>query len=109
MGYGFFGSTTIAYGPDDHNDQADLICQYFLQSLLNGASLGRAALEARQKFAHTASMSDPSNVKTIAQFNLYGDPSVAPIQLPQVIAGKTRAITASPVPSLSHRACRTPP
>ena len=22
--YGFFGSTTIAYGPDDHNDQADL-------------------------------------------------------------------------------------
>lgn len=96
--YGFFGSTTIAYGPDDHNDQADLICQYFLQSLLKGASLGRAALEARQKFAHTASMSDPSNVKTIAQFNLYADPSVVPIQQPQVTAGKTKAITAALIP-----------
>jgi hypothetical protein len=94
--YGFFGSTTIAYGPDDHNDQADLICQYFLQGFLKGASLGRAALEARQKFAHTASMSDPSNVKTIAQFNLYADPSVAPIQQPQVTAGKVKAIAAVP-------------
>jgi len=95
--YGFFGSTTIAYGPDDHNDQADLICQYFLQSLLKGASLGRAALEARQKFAHTASMSDPSNVKTIAQFNLYADPSVAPIQQPQVAACKAKAVGAVPI------------
>jgi hypothetical protein len=95
--YGFFGSTTIAYGPDDHNDQADLICQYFLQSLLKGASLGRAALEARQKFAHTASMSDPSNVKTMAQFNLYGDPSIAPIQQSQVTAGKVKAIAAAPI------------
>ncbi len=78
--YGFFGSTTIAYGPSDANDQADLICQYFLQSLLKGASLGRATLEARQKFLHTASLDDPSNVKTIAQFNLYGDPSVTPVK-----------------------------
>ena len=81
--YGFFGSTTIAYGPADSNDQADLICQYFLQSLLQGASLGRATLEARQKFIHTASMYDPSNVKTIAQFNLYGDPSLSPIKPPK--------------------------
>lgn len=97
--YGFFGSTTIAYGPDDSNDQADLICQYFLQSLLKGASLGRAALEARQKFAHSASMSDPSNVKTIAQFNLYADPSVVPIQQPQVTKGKVKAIAAAPIPA----------
>jgi hypothetical protein len=94
--YGFFGSTTIAYGPEDHNDQADLFCQYFLQSLMKGASLGRAALEARQKFAHTASMSDPSNVKTIAQFNLYADPSIAPVQLPQVTSGNTKAIAEAP-------------
>ena len=105
--YGFFGSTTIAYGPDDHNDQADLLCQYFLQSLLNGASLGRAALEARQKFAHTASMSDPSNVKTIAQFNLYADPSVAPIQLPQVTAVKTKAIAATALVPADIRIERT--
>jgi hypothetical protein len=78
--YGFFGSTTIAYGPADGNDQADLLCQFFLQSVLQGASLGRAALEARQKFVHKTSMSDPSSVKTIAQFNLYGDPSLVPVK-----------------------------
>ena len=83
--YGFFGSTTIAYGPSDANDQADLICQYFLQSVLKGASLGRAALEARQKFVHSASMSDPTNVKTIAQFNLLADPSITPIKLPPAV------------------------
>jgi hypothetical protein len=77
--FGFLGSTTIAYGPADGNDQADLICQFFLQNLLLGASLGRATLEARQKFVHKTSMSDPSNVKTIAQFNLYGDPSLTPV------------------------------
>jgi hypothetical protein len=84
--YGFFGSTTVAYGPADSNDQADLICQYFLQSLLQGSSLGRATLEARQKFIHTASMYDPSNVKTIAQFNLYADPSVTPVKPPLATA-----------------------
>lgn len=41
--YGVFGSTTIAYGPSNANDQADLMCQYFLKSLLTGASLGRSA------------------------------------------------------------------
>ncbi len=85
-GYGFFGSTTIAYGPESSNDQADLICQFFLQTILQGASLGRAALEARQKFVHRASMSDPSNVKTIAQFNLYGDPSLTPINTSHVVS-----------------------
>jgi hypothetical protein len=81
VAYGFFGSTTIAYGPSEGNNSADLICQYFLQSLLRGASLGRAALEARQKFVHTASMSEQDNIKTIAQFNLYGDPSITPIKI----------------------------
>lgn len=84
--YGFFGSTTIAYGPSDSNDQADLICQYFLQSLLEGSSLGRATLAARQRFIHTASMYDPSNIKTIAQFNLYADPSVTPVTPPRAPA-----------------------
>jgi hypothetical protein len=98
--YGFFGSTTIAYGPEDQNDQADLICQYFLQSLLRGASLGRAGLEARQKFVHIASLSDPSNVKTIAQFNLYGDPSIAPVVLPRVSPVKPKAIAAPILPDI---------
>jgi hypothetical protein len=78
--YGFFGSTTIAYGPSDKNEKADLMCQYFFESLLAGASLGRAALEARQKFALSKPPLDPFDVKTMAQFNLYGDPSITPIE-----------------------------
>ena len=56
-----------------------MLCQFFLQNVLQGASLGRAMVEARQKFIHKSSMSDASNVKTIAQFNLYGDPSLVPV------------------------------
>ncbi len=82
-GYGVFASTTIAYGPADGNDSADLICQYFLRSVFRGASLGRAALEARQEFVHRASMDEPDNVKTLAQFNLYADPSLTPIRPPR--------------------------
>jgi hypothetical protein len=77
--YGFWGSTTIAYGPSEGNGQADLICQYFLDAVLAGASLGRAALEARQKFIRSASPPDPSDIKTLAQYNLYGDPSITPV------------------------------
>lgn len=78
--HGFFGSTTIAYGPASGNGQADLICQFFLERVLAGSSLGRAALEARQQFVQSASPPDPSDLKTIAQFNLYGDPSITPFK-----------------------------
>lgn len=77
--YGFFGSTTTAYGPETGNDQADLICQYFIQRVLAGASLGRAALEARQRFVEKSLPLSPTNRKTLAQFNLYGDPSIVPV------------------------------
>lgn len=80
--YGFFGSTTTAYGPFDSNDQADLICQYFLQGVLVGASLGRATLEARQRFVEKCSPLSNMNQKTLAQFNLYGDPSIVPVSVP---------------------------
>lgn len=83
--YAYFGSTTIAYGPSSGNDQADLICQYFFESIQKGASVGRAALEARQKFISTANMTDPSNIKTIAQYNLYADPSIVVESKPQNI------------------------
>src|ERR1700752_44401 len=78
--YGFFGSTNTAYGPFSGNDQADLICQFFLQRVLAGASLGRAALEARQRFIERSSPLSPMNQKTLAQFNLYGDPSITPVE-----------------------------
>jgi len=81
--YGFFASTTIAYGPDKGNGQADYICQFFMKSVAAGASIGRAALQARQQFVKTASPPDPSDMKTLAQFNLYGDPSLTPVMVTQ--------------------------
>ena len=80
--YGYFGSSTIAYGPAEGNGSADLLCQYFLRRVLAGASLGRAALEARQEFAQAGPDLDPIDVKTLAQFSLFGDPSITPVAAP---------------------------
>lgn len=77
--YGYLGSTTVAYGPEDDNGLADLICRYFLLQVLSGASLGRAALMARQQYVGDSSQMDPFDLKTLAQFCLYGDPSVHPV------------------------------
>jgi hypothetical protein len=76
--YGYFGATTIAYGPEEGNGAADLITQYFLLSVFEGASLGRAALVARQRFVQQTSELDPADLKTLGQFNLLGDPSIHP-------------------------------
>ena len=89
--YGFFGSTTIAYGPSEGNGQADLICQFFLDSVLNGASLGRAALEARQRFAALYTHLDPVDLKTLAQFYLLGDPSIQPVGAVPHALSRTKA------------------
>ncbi len=74
--YAFFGSSTIAYGPSEGNGSADLICQSFIQRVLAGASTGRATLEARLAFVMQATHLDPTDLKTLAQFNLMGDPSI---------------------------------
>jgi hypothetical protein len=74
--YGFFGSSTIAYGPSEGNGQADLICQYFIGEVLDGASLGAATLRARHRFAQSYAHLDPVDLKTLVQFNLLGDPSI---------------------------------
>jgi len=74
---GFVGSSTIAYGPADGQGLADLVTQYFILNVLDGASLGRALLEARQKFLNDVGPTfDPYELKTLAQFYLLGDPSV---------------------------------
>jgi hypothetical protein len=78
--YGYFGSSTIAYGPAVGNGAADLITQYFLLAVIGGASLGRAALLARQQYVEQVGELDPIDLKTLAQFNLFGDPSVHPVK-----------------------------
>jgi hypothetical protein len=78
--YGYFGSTTVAYGPAKGTEQADVITQAFFRAVLAGRSLGGAALEARQHYCSNAHELDPIDLKTLAQFCLYGDPSVHPVR-----------------------------
>jgi hypothetical protein len=75
---GVFGASTVAYGPAAANDYADVLARLFAEEVLNGASLGRATLSARQRFVQGQSFLDPTDVKTLAQFDLLGDPSVHP-------------------------------
>lgn len=77
--YGFFGSTTIAYGPEDTNDDSDVLCGLFLERVRAGCSLGRATLEARAGYLKFDAWNDPTKLKTLAQFYLLGDPSIHPI------------------------------
>lgn len=87
----FLGSTTIAYGPSEGNGSADLVCQYFLQRVLAGASTGRALLEARQRFAGERTHLDPMDLKTLGQFYLLGDPSLQPVGVVGHALSKTAA------------------
>jgi Peptidase family C25 len=73
---GVLGSSTISYGPADEMGSADLLTRYFLSAVLEGASLGRALLTARQRFVQELGEIDPIDLKTLAQFDLQGDPSV---------------------------------
>jgi hypothetical protein len=75
----FFGSSTIAYGPATGNGQADLLCQYFLREVRDGASTGEAAWKARLAFVQQLAIADPTDLKTLAQFSLMGDPSLHPV------------------------------
>ena len=50
--------------------------------MLDGASLGRAALVARQRFVQQTAELDPVDLKTLGQFNLLGDPSIHPVESP---------------------------
>ncbi len=84
----FMGSSTISYGPVDGQGLADLITQYFIRNVHDGASTGRAMLEARQKFiAESGPSLDPYELKTLAQFSLMGDPSVLPVKPPVASRG----------------------
>ena len=79
---GVVGASTLAYGPVDDMGSADLLTRYFLGEVLGGASLGRALLQARQRFAQEHGELDPVDLKTLVQFDLLGDPSITPVQVP---------------------------
>ena len=75
---GVVASTTVSYGLEDENANADVICQLFIEQVLKGASLGRALLEARLGYVRQQSVADAYDEKTLAQFLLLGDPSHHP-------------------------------
>jgi hypothetical protein len=84
---GVFGSSTVAYGPSASNAYADVLCRLFLAEVLAGASLGRAVLAARQQFVQGQAFLDPTDLKTLAQFNLLGDPAAVPLVTTATAAG----------------------
>ncbi len=76
---GYVGSSCSAFGAVNGEKflyNADLIAKYFLRHLLNGSSIGRAFLETRQEYFSKNNQPDPIDYKTLAQFNLAGDPSL---------------------------------
>jgi len=87
-GYAAYGSSTTAYGPASGNGQADLVCRFALEGVLGGASTGRALLDARQRYVRETGALNPVDLKTLAQFDLLGDPSVVPVALPDRVAPK---------------------
>jgi hypothetical protein len=107
--YGFLGSSTIAYGPAEGNGAADLICRFFINRILEGASLGRAALLARQDFVDANPTLDPVDLKTIAQFVLLGDPSIHPVEVPgaeAVMAARSKGVSRKSARMVADRASR---
>jgi len=107
--YAFLGSSTIAYGPTEGNGAADLICRFFINRILEGASLGRAALLARQDFVDANPTLDPVDLKTVAQFVLLGDPSIHPVEPyhPEVgLAPDVKGLSRRSVDMVADRASR---
>lgn len=89
--YACIGASTTSYGPADGLGQADLLCRFSLEGMIAGASAGRALLEARQRFGRETGTMGPSDLKTLVQFELLGDPSVVPVQISG--APKTASLT----------------
>ena len=100
---GVFGASTVAYGPAASNAYADVICRMFVAEVLNGASLGRAVLVARQQFVQAQSFLDPTDLKTLAQFNLLGDPAtvafVTPPPAAPALPGSRRVAAPKSIPT----------
>jgi hypothetical protein len=89
---GYFGSTNTVFGGRDQGNSSipygkgDVLASLFWQKVLAGASLGGSLAAARQDFIKTQSMFDSRNLKTLAQFVIFGDPSTAPCltSLPEI-------------------------
>ena len=82
---GFVGSTMIAWVGQEQMMCADWIVASYLKKSLEGASLGRSLLEAKQDYlqylASQGQAPDTADEKTMIEFMLLGDPSLQPVTL----------------------------
>jgi len=83
--YAGIGSSTTAYGPADGMGLADLVCRFAVEGIMAGASSGRALLDARQRFIRETGSMTPFDLKTLAQFDLLGDPSLVAVRIPGAV------------------------
>jgi len=118
--HGFLGSSTIAWVGFEEMMCADWIVTSFLKGATGGASLGRAALEAKQDFLRwiqqQGATPDAADKKTLIQFMLLGDPSIHPVIDAAAPAGprpagrttahRTAAIAAAALPRQLRRIAR---
>jgi len=77
----FVGSSAIAYGPyKPPSTEADLLCKYFFQYVSKGVRYGNAFANAKRDFVRkmlrTQGYLDEDDRKTLAEFNLFGDPGL---------------------------------
>ena len=112
----FVGSTQIAYGCDDGRlSGADIIADAYLKSVAKGKAFGESFLDALT--AINSYDMDEVDIKTLAEFALYGDPSGALVnksatkafgkQLPKVKA-KTKKNSAKKITLLSCDESQSP-
>ena len=67
---------------------------------MTGASTGRALLDARQRYLRETGAMGPEDLKTIAQFDLLGDPSLVPVTTPGRTVAPAKGL---PQPGLAQR------
>lgn len=86
----YLGSSRIAYGSTDYlyltDNQlryADVVAQCFLQALYKNQTAGEALLTARCALMSNLNIS-PYHLVTITEFNLFGDPALAPFPKKQI-------------------------
>ena len=92
--HGFLGSSTIAWVGPMTMMCADWIVTGFLKAATSGASLGRAALEAKQDYLRWVQQQgqepDAADEKTLIQFLLLGNPSIHPVPAEASVTGRAR-------------------
>jgi len=100
---GFMGATMIAWVGPQTMTCGDWIVAQYLKSALEGASLGRAMLEAKQQYLRWIAQQGWSvgkaDQKTLIEFVLLGDPALHPV----FAAPPGQVSVAAAVPSMRSR------